>query len=160
MVLPLQLDDLVHQTADKSVVAVHELGEDAGAAENEAEDDQFSTALRDKFSFKTSGDLSYDLNKLFKPEERDEMLKHYDRLDATTKQGKNDWIRNTIETIVLGARPPQTEKNEGKSTEAQLELLKLASRAGTAPLLDQDMVDDTDITAESYKNVTYGFRFA
>ena len=135
MVLPLQLDDLVHQTADKSVVAVHELGEDAAAAEKEAEDNQFSTALRDKFSFKTSGDMSCDPNKLFKPEERDEMLKHYNGMDATTKQGKIDWIRNTIETIVLGARPPQKEKNEGKSTEAQLELLKLASRAALHPCL-------------------------
>jgi len=62
--LPLQLDDLFHQTADKSVVAVHELGKDAPAAENEGEDDQFSTALREKFSSKTSGDLSCDPNKL------------------------------------------------------------------------------------------------
>ena len=86
------------------------------------------------------------------------MLKHYNGIDATTKQRKIDWIRNTIESIVLGARPPQKEKNEGNFTKAQLEPLKHASEAGTTALLDQDVVDDTDITLDFHKRVTYDFQ--
>jgi len=84
------------------------------------------------------------------------MLEHYDGMDATTKQGKSDWIQRAIEGIVLGARPPQKEMTEGKFKKAQLGLLKYVSEAGTTALLDQDVVDDSDITLESYKKFTYG----